>query len=122
SRLEIFLASALPRLRHHLLGADAGGVLVQFAARRLRYLPRLRAGHRRGFRPGGAERGENPARRRDPPLAVPELQGMPGRPGQVCEEAEDSPGYTFQGSIRKAQDVGPGGRTRVGELEEVLAG
>src|SRR6185503_11148372 len=121
SRLEIFLASALPRLRHLLLGADAGGVLVQFAARRLRDLPRLRTGHRRGFRPSGAERSENPARRRDPPLAVPQLQGMPGRPGQVREEAKNSAGYALQGFKRKTQGLGPGRRARMGELEEVLA-
>src|SRR5438034_8195890 len=50
--------------------------------------PRLRPRDRRRFRAGGARRGEDPARRRGAPLAEPELQGLPGRSGEVREEAD----------------------------------
>jgi excinuclease ABC subunit A len=52
---SVLLRPALRRLRHPLLGAHAGDVLVQLAARRVRDLPRLRAGDWGGFRAGGSE-------------------------------------------------------------------
>src|SRR5205085_4481137 len=69
--------SALRRLRYPLQRSDAGGVLVQFAARRVRDLPRLRPRDRRRLRPGGARRSEDAARKRRAPLAEPVLPGVP---------------------------------------------
>ena len=53
----------------HYSRADAGDVLVQLAARRLRDVPRLRPRDRRRFRPGGPGRNQDPERRRGPHLA-----------------------------------------------------
>ena len=50
ARLALLLRPALRRLRHSLPRADAEPVLVQFAARRLRELPRLRPHHRHRLR------------------------------------------------------------------------
>ena len=60
---------ALPRLRHPLRRADAQPVLVQFAGRRVRDVPRLRARDRRRLRPRRPGRIENAARRRDEAVA-----------------------------------------------------
>ncbi len=49
---SILLRPALPRLRHPLFRADAGDVLVQLAARRVRVVPRLRTGNWRRLRSG----------------------------------------------------------------------
>ena len=64
ARLALLLRPALCRLRHPLPRADAEPVLVQFAARRVRQLPRFRPHHRHRLRPHRARRVEIAARRR----------------------------------------------------------
>ncbi len=87
SCVALFLRPALRRLRHSLRGADAEPVLVQFAARRVRRVPRLRARDRHRLRPHRSRRIQNAARRRDPAVADAELSRMPGRHREIREEA-----------------------------------
>ena len=46
---------------------------------------------------------------------------MPGRPGEVREEARHSLGCPVQGTGRERQGLGARGRKRMGELAQVLA-
>ena len=63
SRLSaLLLRPALRAMRHPLQRADAGDVLVQLAARRVRVLPRLRPRDRRRFRPGRSRRNARPCK------------------------------------------------------------
>ena len=80
--LALLRRPALRRLRHPLPRSHAEPVLVQLPARRLRHLPRLRPRHRRRLRARRAGRGEDPARRRDPPLADRVVPRVPGRPAR----------------------------------------
>ena len=85
--LEIFQRAALRGLRPFLSRSRALAVLLQLAGGRLRNLPRLRPHHRHRLRPGHSRRNQDAGRRRGQALADQVVQGMPGRPGQVRQEA-----------------------------------
>src|SRR5438552_4188617 len=108
-------------MRHPLFRAAAEPVLFQLAARRLRDLPRLRARDRHRLRLDRPGRDKNPARRRDPALAVAFLPRVPGRPGEIREEARRAARRSLPRSFREAPRLGARRRARVGELEKILA-
>src|SRR2546426_10174434 len=120
--MAIFLRPSLPRLRYSLLGADSRAVLVQLTPRRLRDLPRLRAGDRHRLRSHRPRRNEDSARRRRASLAVARVERMPGRSREVREKARGPARHFLAGAARGAAKVGTRGGARMGELEEILAG
>ena len=104
--LALLERAALRRLRPSLPRADPEPVLVQLAARRLRNLPRLRPHHRHRLRPRDSRREQDAARRRRQPWQTQVLQGMPGRPREVREEARHPARHALARAQRRAAQVG----------------
>src|SRR5690242_14054486 len=55
-------------------------------------------------------------------MADAELQRVPGRPRAVRQKARDSARYAVARAHREAAALGAGGRARMGELAQVVAG
>ena len=95
--------------------SGALAVLVQFAGGRLRNLPRIRPHHRHRLRPRGARRNQDARGRRGQTLADQVEQGMPGRPGEVREEARHPARHAVVRAHRRAAQVGHRRRRQVGK-------
>jgi len=119
--VALFLRPALRGLRHPLFRGHARSVLVQLADRRLRDLPRLRAGDRGGFRSGGARRVEDPGRGRGEALADRELPRVPGRPREDGEEVWCGDGHPGARPATGASPVVVRRRPEVEELGQLVA-
>ena len=112
---KLFGRSALRRLRHPLpADPTPEPLLVQFAARRVRDLPRLRPRDRPRLRPRRAGRSEDAARRRGQAVAERFEQGVPGRSREVCEEARHSARYAMARAHARAEALGARRRSRNG--------
>ena len=81
-------------------------VLVQFAARRLRDVPRLRPRDRHRLRPRGARHGQDAARRRDQAVADRVEPRMPGRPAAVREKARHPRRHAVARARRPSSSAG----------------
>ena len=113
--LEVLERAALRGLRSVVPRSGALAVLVQLAGGRLRNLPRLRPHHRHRLRPRDARRNQDARGRRGQALADQVVQGMPGRPCEVREEARHPARHAVVRAHRRAAQVGHRRRRQVGK-------